>query len=74
MLRLLDGLRTDLLCLLGGLGADLLRHGGATAYLLSLVLGTTGGRDLGAQRVDRVADNAARLLIQGNGANIPGPR
>jgi hypothetical protein len=63
VLCLLGGLGTDLLCLLGGLGTDLLRHGGATAYLLSLVLGTTRGRDLGAQRVDRVADNAARPLI-----------
>ena len=48
--------------------------GGATAYLPSPVLGTIRGRDLSAQRIDRVADNAARLLVQGNRDTIPGPR
>src|SRR5919112_2923789 len=75
LLRLLRRLGTGLLRLLDSLGTGLLRSGsGATAYLPSLVLGAARGRGLSAQRVDRVVDDAARLLVQGNGHTIPGPR
>jgi hypothetical protein len=74
LLRLLRHLGSNLLRLLDDLGAGLRLGGGATAYLPSLVLATIRGRDLSAQRIDRVADNAARLLVQGNRDTIPGPR
>ena len=72
LLRLLDGLRTSLLRLLDGLRTRLRLGSGATACLLSLVPGTTRGRRLSAQRVDRVADKAARLLVKGTGDTIRG--
>ena len=74
LLRLLNGLCTDLLRLLDGLRTFPRPGSGATACLLSLVLDTTRGRGLSAQRVDRVVDKTACLLVQGVGDTIRGSR
>jgi hypothetical protein len=73
LLRFLDGLRTSLLRLLDGLRTSLRLGSGASACLLRFVPALSSGPRLVAQRVDRVADEAARLLVKGTGQTIRGP-